>query len=189
MLNKNDIVKVTNRDNGTVGYSIPDLGNLRRSFQKGETKEITMDELRKLSFLPGGIDLIQECFIIQNEEALRELLSDVEPEYFYTKQDIEKLLLTGTIEQLMDCLDFAPIGVIDLVKDLAVELKINDIAKREVILEKTGFNVTKAIDINKETEENDIPTEKRRRAEPIKSTTDTTPKRRTTPPQYKVVSK
>ena len=47
MLDKNTLVKVTNRDNGSVGYSIPDLGNLQRRFEAGETKEVTAEELRK----------------------------------------------------------------------------------------------------------------------------------------------
>ena len=85
----------------------------------------------------------------------------------------------------MDCLDFAPIGVIDLVKELAVKLKINDISKREAIFEKTGFNVSKAIEINKETDENEIPKEKIRRATPVSSTSTSTG-RRTAPPKYKV---
>ena len=57
MVDKNTIIKVTNRDNGSVGYTIPDMGNLHRSFQSGETKEITMEELRKLSYLPGGVSV------------------------------------------------------------------------------------------------------------------------------------
>ena len=35
MLDKNTLIKVTNRDNGSVGYSIPDLGNLKRRFSAG----------------------------------------------------------------------------------------------------------------------------------------------------------
>ena len=38
MLAKDTIIKVTNRDNGVVGYSIPEM-NIRRLFQKGEIKE------------------------------------------------------------------------------------------------------------------------------------------------------
>ena len=48
MLAKDTIIKVTNRDNGTVGYRIPEM-NIRRLFQRGEVKEVTMEELRKLS--------------------------------------------------------------------------------------------------------------------------------------------
>lgn len=187
MLEKNTIIKVMNRDNGTVGYTIPDLNNLHRNFQPKEEKEVTMEELRKLSYLPGGETIIKDCLIIKNEEALKELLSDVEPEYFYTEEDIKTLLTSGTIDQFMDCLDFAPIGVIDLVKDLAVKMEINDIRKRQAILEKTGFNVDKAIQINKETSEEETPVEKTRRAQPISTTTtNANTGRRTTPPKYKV---
>ena len=189
MLEKNTIIKVMNRDNGTVGYTIPDLNNLHRNFQPKEEKEVTMEELRKLSYLPGGETIIRDCLIIENEEALKELLSDVEPEYFYTEEDIKTLLTSGTIDQFMDCLDFAPAGVIDLVKDLAVKMEINDIRKRQAILEKTGFNVDKAIQINKETSEEEMPVEKIRRAQPISANAtnaNTNTGRRTTPPKYKV---
>lgn len=189
MLEKNTIIKVMNRDNGTVGYTIPDLNNLHRNFQPKEEKEVTMEELRKLSYLPGGETIIRDCLIIENEEALKELLSNVEPEYFYTEEDIKTLLTSGTIDQFMDCLDFAPSGVIDLVKDLAVKMEINDIRKRQAILEKTGFNVDKAIQINKETSEEEVPAEKTRRAQPISANAtnaDTNTGRRTAPPKYKV---
>ena len=72
-------------------------------------------------------------------------------------EDIKKLLQEGTLDELLDCLDFAPEGVTDLVKVIAVELPLNDVAKRDAILEKLHFNVTNAIKIKKETE---LPTEK-----------------------------
>lgn len=147
MLNKSDVVKVSNRDSGSVGYSIPELG-IKRVYQPGEIKEITMEELRKLSYLPGGQTLINDCLIVHSKAALSELNPDYEPEYFYTEAEVKELLLTGTQAQFLDCLDFAPEGVIELVKTLAVKLEVNDLRKREAILEKTGFNVTKAIEIN-----------------------------------------
>ena len=145
MLDKNTLIKVVNRDNGTVGYTIPDLGNLHRNFQPKEEKEISMEELRKLSYLPGGEVLLRDCLIIKNEEAVAELLGVVEPEYHYTEAEIKQLLLYGTIDQFMDCLDFAPQGVVDLLKNMAVTLKVNNIEKREAIKAKTGFDVSKAI--------------------------------------------
>lgn len=186
MLEKNTIIKVMNRDNGTVGYTIPDLNNLHRNFQPKEEKEVTMEELRKLSYLPGGEAIIRDCLIIENEEALRELLSNVEPEYFYTEEDIKTLLTSGSIDQFMDCLDFAPSGVIDLIKDLAVKMEVNDIRKRNAILEKTGFNVSKAIEVNKQTSEEDASVEKTRRTKPITATNSMVSERRTAPPKYKV---
>ena len=192
MIEKDTLIKVKNRDNGTVGYTIPELGNLHRSFSKGETKEITMDELRKLSYISGGKVLLQNYLIVQNQDALKELLSDdVEPEYYYGEEEIKKLLLTGSNDQLLDCLEFAPEGVIGLVKDLAVSLKINDISKRNIILEKTGFNVTNAIAINEETIEGEGEEAKSsRRSAPVTvEKSDEAPKRRVAAPQqYNVIS-
>lgn len=153
MLDNKTIIKVTNRNNGSTGYVIPDLNNLYREFAPSETKEITMEELRKLSYIPGGKALLQNYLVLDNREAVTELLNEVEPEYFYTEEDIKKLLLEGSLDALMDCIDYAPNGVIDLVKKLAVDLEINDLSKRKAILDMTGFNVTKAIEINKETAE------------------------------------
>lgn len=192
MIEKDTLIKVKNRDSGTVGYTIPELGNLHRSFSKGETKEIPMDELRKLSYISGGKVLLQNYLIVQNQDALKELLSDdVEPEYYYGEEEVKKLLLTGSNDQLLDCLEFAPEGVIGLVKDLAVSLKINDISKRNIILEKTGFNVTNAIAINEETiEDEGEETKSSRRSAPVTvEKSDEAPKRRVAAPQqYNVVS-
>lgn len=163
MLNDNTLIKVTNRDNGSVGYTIPDLGNLRRDFQSGETKEITMNEIRKLSYIPGGFTLLEDYLIIHNEEAVKEILGEVEPEYHYAEPEIRDLLLFGSLDALKDCLDFAPEGTVNLVKKLAVDLKINDISKRQAILEATGFNVNSAVMVNEATSEEEAPVQKQRR--------------------------
>lgn len=153
MIDNNQIIKVTNRDNGHVGYTIPDLNNLTRTFTANETKEITMNELRKLSYIPGGMVLLRDYLVLDNKEAVEELLNQVEPEYFYTEEDVKNLLLNGSLDALKDCLDYAPVGTIDLVKQMAVELPLNDVAKRKAILEMTGFNVDSAIMINDATKE------------------------------------
>ena len=189
MKNGNDLVRVQNRDNGSVGYTIPDLNNLHRTYQPNETKNITMDELRKLSYVPGGMEILRNYLVILDEEAREEILSDVEPEYYLTKDGVKKLLLEGSLDALLDCLDFAPSGVVDLVKDIAVEIELNDVKKRDAILNKTGFNVTNAININKETTEE---TEKvkpvRRVGQPEDKAATAPTGRRTAAPTYKIVT-
>lgn len=184
-MEKETLVKVRNRAEGSVGYIIPDLGNLNRQFMANETKEVPFDELRKLSFVPGGRYLLDNCLIIEDKTALQELVGDVEPEYFYTEEDIRNLLLVGSMDSFLDFLDFAPQGGIDLAKDLAVKLQINDINKREAIKSKTGFDVTKAIEFNKETADDAPQEEKVRRTAPVTPSAEATG-RRTTPPKYKV---
>lgn len=153
-MEKATLIKVMNRDNGSVGYSIPELNGLRRIFQIGETKEVTFEELEKLSYIPGGKEILQDSLVIlNNKEAIKELLGQVEPEYNYTKEDITNLMLKGSLDEFLDCLDFAPEGVLDLIKTLAVELPLNDVAKREAVYNKLGFNVDNAIRIQRESRE------------------------------------
>ena len=190
MLDKNYIVEITNRDSGSAGYTIAEMNNLHRQFAAGETKEITMEELRALTYLPGGMQILQDCFVIHDEKAVQEIYGEVEPEYSYDEEDVKTLLATGTNEQLMDCLEFAPEGVISLVKKIAVETKLNDVAKRKIIQEKTGFNVDRAIDANEYTkEENAKETKSERRAKPVSKKTETTKTRKTDLPSLKDLKK
>ena len=194
MLEKDTLIKVRNRDNGTVGYCIPELGNLRREFARNETKELSMDELRKLSWVPGGRDLLMNYLVIENAEAVAEILGEVEPEYNYTEADVKNLLENGSLDAFLDCLDYAPEGVIGIIKDMAVSMELNDVAKRKAILEKTGFDVTKAIEINKldaEDEEEEVEVKQRRVAPETTTTTAASTGRRTTAPtttKYKNVT-
>lgn len=169
MIEKDTLIKVRNRDNGTVGYTIPDLGNLHRTFQPNEIKKLSFEELQKLSWVDGGAILLRDYLVIEdNPEAIAELIGKVEPEYNYTEKEVTVLLQSGSLDQLKDALDYAPKGVIELIKDLAVKLPLNDIAKMKAIKEKTGFNVETAIMINEETSEKiDEKTNSGRRAEPI----------------------
>lgn len=147
-------IKVLNRDNGSVVYSIPEMNGLRRAFQAGETKTVTFEELEKLSYIPGGKELLTESLVIlDSPETIAELLGKVEPEYSYKREDIIKLMKYGSLDEFLDCLDFAPEGVRDLIKTLSVELPLNDVAKREAIQEKLGFSVDNAIRILKDAAE------------------------------------
>lgn len=185
MLTDELVIKVKNRDNGTVGYDIPDM-HLHRHFNPGETKDnvITWRELKGLQNVQGGDYILRNCLIIYNKEAVDYLMGRVEPEYYYSENDVKKLLSEGSLAQLQDCLDFAPTGVIELVKEYSVKLEIADLRKREAIQKKTGFNVTAAIMHEQESKEEaeEEPTKKTRRADPINSETATEePARRSEP--------
>ena len=147
-MDKSTNIKVLNRDNGAVVYSIPEMNGLTRVFQSGETKEVTFEELQKLSYIPGGMELLKDSLLIlDNKAAIQELIGEVELEYSYTKEDIINLMKNGSLDEFLDCLDFAPGGVKDLIKTLAVELPLNDIQKRDAIKTKLGYDVSKIIEI------------------------------------------
>lgn len=159
----NETVKVLNRFLGQTTYVIPEL-HIRRTFQRGAEQEVPFKELQYLKYQAGGEEMLRNILMIEDEEALEKLVGDVEPEYHYTESDVENLLLNGSLEQLEDALDFAPLGVIELIKEKAVSLKLSDINKRDAIAKKTEFNVTKAI--------NNIELEKKAEQEEVNSTTD-----------------
>lgn len=179
-MEKSTLIKVLNRDNGAVVYAIPEMNGLKRVYQAGETKEITFEEIEKLSYIPGGMELLEDSLVIlDNDEAIKRILGHVEPEYSYTKEDVINLMKNGSLDEFLDCLDFAPEGIKDLIKTLSVELPLNDVAKREAILNKLGFNVDNAIRIKRESEEptKEEPTT-RRRVQKTQNKTSTSTSRR-----------
>lgn len=156
MLNKNELIQVQNRSAGRVIYRIPE-DNIRRTFAPGEIKSIPLGELEKLTFQEGGKTLIEDYLLLTNPKATEDLDIATEPEYWLNAQQVEELLVNGSNDELLDALDFAPQGVIDLIKDMAVKIKINDYNKRASIKQKTGFDVTKALELEQqEHEENEV---------------------------------
>lgn len=172
-------VKVLNRSTGGVVYSIPEL-NLRRSFAPKETKEIDVVELEKLTYIPGGQELLNHYLLIKDEEVAEEIVNTIiEPEYWMEEDNIKDIMLNGSLDEFLDCLDFATQGGIDIIKSLAVSLPLNDSAKRDAIKNKTGFDVDTALRHMRE-EREDNPVEE-----------STGPQRRVAPkprtPKYNVV--
>ncbi|NMA49443.1 MAG: hypothetical protein GX947_06685, partial [Tissierellia bacterium] len=107
-------ILVINRGSCSVGYSIPEM-SVNRSFrplgQPGDRMTISKEELKALNYTHGG-RIIIEKYLMFDEDFARSLGLDVEPEYNYTIEDVKKLLTSGTLEQLEDCLEFAPEGVL-----------------------------------------------------------------------------
>lgn len=178
------ILKVKNRSASLAVYSIPEI-NVRREFAPGETKNITYGELEKLSYQPGGRAIMQNFLQIIDPEATGDLGINREPEYDLSEQQIIDLMTKGSLDVFLDCLDFAPVGVIDLIKKFSVSLPLNDIDKRDALKKKTGFDVTVALaNIQKEKEDMDVPTvESKERRVKIESA----PEGRRTIPKYNVV--
>lgn len=186
-MEKDKLVKVINKYNGTVGYTVPDL-KVHRNFYPGESKEVSFNELEQLSYAPGGYAILTEYLEIQDEDAINHLFRKTpEPEYHYSKEDIYKLMTTGTLDQFLDCLDFAPESVKEIIKDMAVDLPLNDVSKRNAILDKMGFDVNKAIEIKNTKydggngEQQDGEQVRSRRAAPLKTKTPSPSGRRYTP--------
>lgn len=189
---------VKNRSAGIVVYSIPEDG-VRREFAPNETKRIRFQELEKLSYQSGGRELMQHFLQITNAEVLDNLNIQAEPEYYMNDEQVIDLIKNGSLDAWLDCLDFAPIGVLDLVKKYAVAVPVSDIDKRRTLKQKTGFDVDAALrHIEEERLEEEamknansaaVAAEQKAGERRVNAAQENaTPQRRTTP-KYKVVNK
>lgn len=191
-------VSVTNRDNGGVTCLLSNGRTI--SFNKGETKRVNLDDLIELKSSDGGARLLEEYLVINDKDAIKLLDLQPEPEYFYGKEEVEKLLTEGSLDQLEDCLNFAPEGVIDLIKEVALKMELPDTRKRALIARKTGYNLDNILrvkEILNAGEEVKTEEKKARKANPI-SVEDTGRKamplmtqsaeKKNSIPTYKVIS-
>ena len=144
MINKDTMYNVKNRSASFVVYKIPE-SNIRREWQPGESKRISFGELEQLSYQPGGKELMANFLQIVNEEVTDTFGIHRHPEYDMSEEQVIDLILNGSLDAFLDALDFAPIGVMDLIKKFSVALPIQDIAKRQALKSKTGFDIDKAI--------------------------------------------
>ena len=145
---------VKNRSAGVAVYKIPELG-IRRSFAPGEVKQISAEELEKLTYQPGGMAMLAGFLQIMDAEAIAKVGLNPQPEYHMSEQDIAKLMVSGSLDEFLDCLDFAPPGVIDLVKKLSVSLPLSDFQKKNALKAKTGFDCDAALKHVMEEKEDD----------------------------------
>ena len=190
-MDANTVYNVRNRSASMVVYRIPEKG-IRREFAPGETKKISYSELLDLSYQSGGRNLMANFLQIQSAEATQELNIRTEIEYNYSEQDIANLITSGSLDAFLDCLDFAPVGVIDLLKSLSVSIPLVDIQKRRALKEKTGFDVDKALAMVEAEKADELEpiaenTNTGRRVKPAETTTSSAPERRTS--GYKVINK
>ena len=144
MINANTMYNVKNRSSSTVVYRIPE-DNIRREFAPGETKRISFGELEKLTYQQGGREMLEQFLQIGEEIVTSNLNVHREVEYDMSENQIRDLLLRGSLDAFLDALDFAPLGVIDLIKSMSVSLPLTVLNKRRALKEKTGFDVDKAL--------------------------------------------
>lgn len=133
-------INVRNRSNSVVVYSVDDL-RVRREFMPGAVKSIPLEEIYALSQQPGGAEIIANYLYIESPAAVEEMSMKVEPEYYLDDKGVIDLLKNGSVDQLLDCLDYAPAGVLDLVQKYALELPLTDTRKIKAIKDKTGADI------------------------------------------------
>ena len=138
-------MKVRNRSTSIVSYSVPDL-NVKREFSAGEIKEIPQQELEILLQQPGGRVILTEYLQVSKEDIVCLDVIQPEQEYFYSDEDVKNIMRNGSLDEFLDMLDFAPEGVMDMIKTYAVQLPLTDLYKVSALREKTGFDSAKALE-------------------------------------------
>ena len=179
---------VKNRGASTVVYKIPEDG-IRREFKPGQTLPISSEELEKLTYQPGGTLILSQFLQILDLEAIQTMHIKTEPEYHMSERDVAALIKTGSLDSFLDALDFAPIGVIDLIKKLSIEIPLVDIQKRKALKEKTGFDVEAALKHNEEDKEDTQNTILKQNNGERRVKTEEVPAGRRTAPKYNVINK
>lgn len=179
---------VKNRSAGVAVYKIPELG-IRRSFAPGEVKQISAEELEKLTYQPGGMAMLAGFLQIMDQAGIKQVGLNPQPEYHMSEQDIAKLMVSGSLDEFLDCLDFAPPGVIDLVKKLSVSLPLSDFQKKNALKAKTGFDCDAALKhVMEEKEDDDQETILKTSGERRVKKEEEVPAGRRTAPKYNVVT-
>ena len=182
-----NMYRVKNRGASTVVYKIPEEG-IRREFRPGQTLQISSEELEKLTYQPGGTLILSQFLQILDLEGIQKANIKTEPEYHMSEAEVAALIKSGSLDAFLDALDFAPIGVIDLIKKLSIDIPMVDIQKRKALKEKTGFDVEAALKHQEEDREDEQKTilkqsNGERRVQP-----EAAPAGRRTAPKYNIVT-
>ena len=147
MVKDTDIIAVRNFTDQRGVYTIPEK-NIRRDFSGFETKQVQAGELRELWFKSGGAKLLQDYLGVNNKELAKEfgITNDLfTHEYSWTNEDIDRVLTSGSEDELADALDYAPRGIVETIIDRAVALRIPNMNKRKLIKEMTDKDINKKI--------------------------------------------
>ena len=106
-----------------------------------------------------------------------------------SEADVAKLITSGSLDAFLDALDFAPIGVIDLIKKLSISIPMVDIQKRKALKEKIGFDVEAALKHNEEDKEDSQKTILKQTNGERRIKSDVAPTGRRTIPKYNIITK
>ena len=179
-------MKVKNRSTCTVSYTVPDL-NIKRVFVAGEIKDVPLKELQILVQQPGGRVILTEYLQVSKEDIRQLDVLEPEQEYFYSEDDVKRIMKFGSQDEFLDMLDFAPEGVLDMIKTYAVQLPLSDLFKINALKDKTGFDAAKALENSiDENGELQVASAPKRRVAAAEEKADA-PKRRV-PTEYKVIT-
>ena len=147
----NKLVEVINNSTGSVSY-YSEFSRMTRKWDKPDTKKnIPLEELRELVSAAGGYELLEGFLLIKDMEVREELGLPVEKEYMLDDKEIAALIKKSA-STLEDTLEVAPDTIKDKIAQSAIDSKLGDLDKLELIKEHTGIDVLAAVQEKKEEE-------------------------------------
>ena len=154
-------IKVKSLAKATVGMTVPHL-NLRRTWaRKGAVQLVPFELLEQAIFEPGveylfktGILFIEDLQIrirlgLEEEEATPETAKMIE----LTDEKIKELLTQTALKDFRETIDGLSLAQIEELANGAIELRITDYQRCQILKDKTGKDVLKIV--LRENEEDD----------------------------------
>jgi hypothetical protein len=150
-LQDNTMVEVTNNSTGSVSY-YSEFSRMNRKWDKpNTTKKIALEELRELVSASGGYELLENFLLIKDMDVREELGLPINKEYMLDDKEI-KALIKKPVNVLLDTLENTSDSIKEKIAQTAIDTKLSDLDKLEVIQENTGVDVLTAIKEKKELE-------------------------------------
>lgn len=150
-LQDNMMVEVVNNSTGSVSY-YSELSRMHRKWDKPETKKkVSLEELRELVSASGGYELLENFLLIKDVNVREELGLPINKEHMLDDKDI-KAVLKKSVDVLESTLENTSDSIKEKIAQTAIDSKLGDLDKLEVIQEHTGIDVLSAIKEKKEEE-------------------------------------
>lgn len=144
LIDDSEIVPVKNMMRHEVGYTL--TSGIARHFAPRMTIRVKAGELRDLSYESGGLDFLRNYVCVGNSNLAEEFgISNDLIEYTWGEKEVVEALTTADIDVLLDALDFAPDGILEELRDKAVELEIADGNRIAAINKRMGVDINNMI--------------------------------------------
>jgi hypothetical protein len=150
-LKDNMMVEVINNSTGSVSY-FSELSRIHRKWDKPDSKKkVSLEELRELVSASGGYELLENFLLIKDMDVREELGLPVNKEYMLDDKEI-KALLKKSVDTIETTLENTSESIKEKIAQAAIDTKLSDLDKLEVIKEHSGVDVLFAIQEKKEEE-------------------------------------
>lgn len=150
-LQDNTMVEVINNSTGSVSF-YSEYSRMSRKWDKpGSKKKVSLEELRELVSNSGGYELLENFLLIKDMDVREELGLPVNKEYMLDEKEI-KTLLKKSVDVLTETLENTSDSIKEKIAQTAIDTKLSDLDKLEVIQEHSGIDALSAIKEKKDEE-------------------------------------